>query len=45
VLRIARSIVLREADLPLLWQDVWPLLLFFLLFLSAATVRFQKRLD
>ncbi len=44
-LRIVRGIVLREADLPLLWQDVWPLIAFFLVFLTAATVRFQKRLD
>jgi ABC-2 type transport system permease protein len=44
-LRIVRGIVLREADLLLLWQDVWPLLLFFLVFLTAATLRFQKRLD
>ena len=44
-LRIVRGIVLREADLPLLWQDVWPLILFFMIFLTAATVRFQKRLD
>ncbi len=44
-LRIVRGIVLREADLILLWQDVWPLVLFFAIFLTAATVRFQKRLD
>lgn len=44
-LRIVRGIVLREAELGLLWQDVWPLFLFFLLFLMIATVRFQKRLD
>lgn len=44
-LRIVRGIVLREADLALLWQDVWPLGLFFLLFLAIATFRFQKRLD
>lgn len=44
-LRIVRGIVLREADLLLLWQDVWPLIVFFLIFLTAATLRFQKRLD
>lgn len=44
-LRIVRGIVLREADLTLLWQDVWPLALFFALFLLIATLRFQKRLD
>ena len=44
-LRIVRGIVLREADLVLLWQDVWPLLAFFGVFLLVATFRFQKRLD
>jgi ABC-2 type transport system permease protein len=44
-LRIVRGIVLREADLLLLWQDVWPLVAFFLVFLMLATRRFQKRLD
>ncbi len=44
-LRIVRGIVLREADLLLLWQDVWPLAAFFVVFLMAATIRFQKRLD
>ena len=44
-LRIVRGIVLREADLLLLWQDIWPLMLFFAVFLMAATIRFQKRLD
>ena len=44
-LRIVRGIVLRQADLLLMWQDIWPLLLFFLLFLMLATLRFRKRLD
>ena len=44
-LRIVRGIVLREATLGMLWQDVWPLGVFFLLFLAVATVRFRKRLD
>ncbi|MGE0623326.1 MAG: ABC transporter permease [Pseudomonadales bacterium] len=44
-LRIVRGIVLRGADLELLWADVWPLGLFFLVFLMLATVRFNKRLD
>jgi ABC-2 type transport system permease protein len=44
-LRIVRGVVLREADLVLLWQDVWPLIAFFVVFLAAATIRFQKRLD
>jgi len=44
-LRIVRGVVLKEADLLLLWQDVWPLIAFFLVFLIVATIRFQKRLD
>ena len=44
-LRIVRGILLREAELVLLWQDVWPLVVFFLVFLALATKRFQKRLD
>lgn len=44
-LRIVRGIVLREADLQLLWEDVWPLVVFFLVFLVVATIRFRKRLD
>jgi ABC-2 type transport system permease protein len=44
-LRIVRGIVLRDAALSLLWQDVWPLLAFFLIFLAVATLRFRKRLD
>lgn len=44
-LRIVRGIVLRDGDLPMLWQDVWPLGLFFLVFMFLATLRFRKRLD
>ena len=44
-LRIVRGILLRGGDLPLLWQDLWPLMLFFMVFLVLATLRFQKRLD
>lgn len=44
-LRIVRGIVLRGADLGLLWADVWPLGVFFMVFLTLATIRFQKRLD
>jgi len=44
-LRIVRGVVLREADLVLLWQDVWPLVAAFILFLVIATLRFEKRLD
>jgi ABC-2 type transport system permease protein len=44
-LRIVRGIVLKDADLSLLWQDVWPLGLFFVVLLVLSTLRFQKRLD
>lgn len=44
-LRIVRGIVLRGADLELLWMDVWPLAAFFAVFLLLATIRFNKRLD
>ena len=44
-LRIVRGVVLRDADLTLMWQDVWPLALFFVIVLLLATRRFQKRLD
>lgn len=44
-LRIVRGIVLREADLGLMWLDLWPLALFFVAFLMLATLRFRKRLD
>ncbi|MEJ2088359.1 MAG: ABC transporter permease [Gammaproteobacteria bacterium] len=44
-LRIVRGVMLRQADLELMWQDVWPLLAFFLVFLMLATLRFRKRLD
>ena len=44
-LRIVRGIVLRGANLPELWADVWPLLIFFSLTVGAATLRFRKRLD
>jgi ABC-2 type transport system permease protein len=44
-LRIIRGIVLRDAALSLMWQDLWPLAVFFLVFLAIATLRFEKRLD
>ena len=44
-LRIVRGIILRDAELSLLWQDLWPLALFFVVFLGIATLRFEKRLD
>ena len=44
-LRIVRGVVLRGADVALLWEDVWPLIAFFVVFLMLATLRFRKRLD
>lgn len=44
-LRIIRGIILRDAALSLMWQDLWPLAVFFLVFLAIATLRFEKRLD
>ena len=44
-LRIVRGIVLRDASLMQLSADVWPLLVFFIVGLLAATLRFRKRLD
>ncbi|MCZ6887022.1 MAG: ABC transporter permease, partial [Gammaproteobacteria bacterium] len=44
-LRIVRGIVLREAELAALWSDIWPLLVFFVVVMTLATLRFQKRLD
>jgi len=44
-LRIVRGIILRGATLGELWRDVWPLLLFFSLAITLATLRFRKRLD
>lgn len=44
-LRIVRGVVLREVGLLDLWPEVWPLLLFVLVFLVLATLRFSKRLD
>jgi ABC-2 type transport system permease protein len=44
-LRIVRGVILRDAELILLWQDLWPLAVFFLVFMGIATLRFKKRLD
>lgn len=44
-LRIVRGVVLREADLALMSADIWPLLVFFVVVMALATVRFRKRLD
>ena len=44
-LRIARGIVLRGAELPDVWPDIWPLLLFGSGALLISITRFRKRLD
>ena len=44
-LRIVRGIILRDATLPMLSAEMWPLALFFVVVILAATKRFQKRLD
>jgi ABC-2 type transport system permease protein len=44
-LRIVRGIILRDADLRLMWPDIWPLLVFFAVMMTLATMRFRKRLD
>ena len=44
-LRIVRGIVLREASLLQMSDDIWPLVAFFVVGLTVATLRFQKRLD
>ena len=44
-LRIVRGVVLRDADLMLMADDVWPLLAFFVVVMALATARFRKRLD
>jgi ABC-2 type transport system permease protein len=44
-LRIVRGIILRGADLSLMWPEIWPLLVFFAVMMTLATVRFRKRLD
>jgi ABC-2 type transport system permease protein len=44
-LRIVRGIILRDADLMMMWPDIWPLLVFFVVMMTLATVRFRKSLD
>jgi ABC-2 type transport system permease protein len=44
-LRLVRGIVLRGASLAELRYAVWPLLVFFVITLRLATLRFRKRLD
>lgn len=44
-LRLVRGIILREASLSWLSSDVWPLIAFFAVGMTVATLRFSKRLD
>ena len=44
-LRIVRGIVLKQATLPSLGADIWPLALFFVVMMTFATLRFNKKLD
>ena len=44
-LRIVRGIVLKQAALPSLGADIWPLALFFMVMMTFATLRFNKKLD
>jgi len=43
--RIIRGIMLRGADLPEVSRDLWPLGVFFVITMTLAMLRFQKRLD
>lgn len=44
-LRIVRGVILRDANLSMLGADIWPLAVFFVVVMLAATLRFQKHLD
>jgi len=44
-LRIVWGIILRDADPIMTLPDIWPLLVFFAVMITLATVRFRKRLD
>lgn len=44
-LRIVRGILLRGARVQEMWPELWPLLAFFLVMMTAAVLRFRKRLD
>jgi ABC-2 type transport system permease protein len=44
-IRLVRGILLRGAGMGGMWQDVWPLLLFFAITMSLAVLKFHKRLD
>jgi ABC-2 type transport system permease protein len=44
-LRIVRGVVVREASLDMMLDDIWPLIVFFIIVMTLATLRFRKRLD
>ena len=44
-LRIVRGILLRGAGVQEQWPQIWPLLVFFLVMMTLAVLRFRKRLD
>ncbi len=44
-LRMVRGIILRGADLAEMGHQIWPLLAFFAVVMTASILRFQKRLD
>jgi len=44
-LRVVRGIILKDASIPMLTADLWPLALFFVVGITLATLRFQKSLD
>jgi len=44
-LRITRGIILRDASLSQMQEEIWPLALFFILMMTLATLRFRKSLD
>ncbi len=44
-LRVVRGVVLRDAELAVLTPELWPLAAFFVVVMTAATLRFRKRLD
>ena len=43
--RMVRGVILRGADLAEVGHEAWPLLVFFAIVMTAAILRFQKRLD
>ncbi len=44
-LRIVRGIILKGAQLPEMWRELWPLAVFFAVMFTLAILRFHKRLD